>query len=102
MYTNAALLSEMHSGVKLYLRFVWIERRFIDKLTAIQRGGSMMSECYCQLAHSEFGEETIREAAHQEGQASGVRYRYLVQGGPEATAACDLDHEVVDQPFCGI
>ena len=79
MYTNADLLSKMHSGVKLYFWFVWIEPRFIDKLTSIQRGGSMMSECYCQLAYSEFGEETIRETAHQEGQAGGVRYRYLVQ-----------------------
>ena len=84
MDTNADLPSQMHSCIKLSLGFVWIERRFIDKLTAIQRGGTLMSECYCQLAHSEFGEETIRETAHQEGKAGGDRYRYLVQGGPEA------------------
>src|SRR5258708_38379282 len=92
----------MDSTIILNLGFVGIERGLVEKLAAVERRRAVMAEDERKLAGGKFGEQAIGETADENGQTGGLRDGNLLQGRPEATAAGELDHEVVDQTFGGV
>src|SRR5258707_1187723 len=89
----------MDSTIILNLGFAGIERRLVEKLAAVESRRAVMAEDERELAGGKFGEQAIGEAANKNGQTGGLRDGNLLQGRPEATAAGELDHEIVDQTF---